>query len=400
MIDVEALRCEFPALSALGGSQIYLDGPAGTQVPSRVVTAMAEALIRSMSNVGGEFPSSRRAEATVTAARQAAADLVGGEADEMVFGQNMTSLTFALSRALAEEWKAGDRVVLSALDHDANVTPWVRAAAARGVEVLFGDVNQNATLDLDHLISLVDDRTRLVALTACSNAFGTLVDVSRVTEAAHRVGALVFVDAVHLAPHRFIDVGSIGCDFLVCSSYKFFGPHLGLLWGHRHHLERLPAYKVRPAPDQGPARWETGTPPFELLAGFVAAVDYLASLGWGGDRRGALEAAYRDIAAYEASLGEQFLNGLPDRARVVGVGSTQGRVPTFAVDIPGRQPADIARQLARRGIAVWAGHHYAVEPMARLGYLDRGGLTRVGLTHINTPAEVAAVLQGLTEIAQ
>ncbi|HSL27105.1 MAG TPA: aminotransferase class V-fold PLP-dependent enzyme, partial [Acidimicrobiia bacterium] len=173
MIDVEALRSEFPALSALGGSQIYLDGPAGTQVPSRVVTAMAEALIRSMSNVGGEFPSSRRAEATVTAARQAAADLVGGEADEMVFGQNMTSLTFALSRALAEEWKAGDRVVLSALDHDANVTPWVRAAAARGVEVLFGDVNQNATLDLDHLISLVDDRTRLVALTACSNAFGT-----------------------------------------------------------------------------------------------------------------------------------------------------------------------------------------------------------------------------------
>jgi cysteine desulfurase family protein (TIGR01976 family) len=397
MIDVEALRSEFPALA---GSQIYLDGPAGTQVPARVVTAVTEALTRSMSNVGGEFPSSRRAEATVAAARQAAADLVGGGPDEVVFGPNMTSLTFAMSRALAEEWNTGDRIVLSGLDHDANITPWVRAAAAKGVEVVFGDINRDTTLDLKHLISLIDERTRLVALTACSNAFGTLVDVSRVTSAARQVGALVYVDAVHLAPHRFIDVGSLGCDFLVCSSYKFFGPHLGLLWGRRRHLERLAAFKVRPAPDRGPARWETGTPPFELLAGFTAAVDYLASLGWGGDRRGALEAAYRDITGYEARLGEYFLTGLPGRVRVVGMASTEARVPTFAVEIDGLSAADAASKLARRGIAVWAGHHYAVEPMARLGYLEHGGLTRIGLLHINTPSEVEAVLQGLAEIAE
>ncbi len=332
MLDVEALRSEFPALTA---AQIFVDGPAGTQVPGRVISAVSDALMRSMSNVGGDFASSRRSDTTVAAARTAASDLVGGRPDEVVFGPNMTSLTFAFSRSLAEEWKPGDRVVLSGLDHDANVTPWVRAAASVGAEVVFADVKDDATLDLDHMVSLIDERTRLVAVTACSNAFGSLVDVSRVTSAARQVGALTFVDAVHFAPHRFIDVNAIGCDFLVCSSYKFFGPHLGILWGRRHHLERLPAFKVRPAPDVGPARWETGTPPFELLAGFSAAVDYLASLGWGGDRRGALEAAFREIGAYEASLGRRFLDGLPDRVKVVGLTTSEGRVPTFSVDVNG-----------------------------------------------------------------
>jgi len=395
MLDVEALRSEFPALTA---AQVFVDGPAGTQVPHRVINAVGEAMMRTMSNVGGDFASSRRSEATVAAARAAASDLVGGRPDEVVFGPNMTSLTFAFSRALAEEWRPGDRIVLSGLDHDANVTPWARAAAAVGADVVFGDIRDDATLDVDHMVSLIDERTRLVAVTACSNAFGSLVDVSRVASAASKVGALTYVDAVHFAPHRFIDVNDIGCDFLVASSYKFFGPHLAVLWGKRRHLERLPAFKVRPAPDVGPARWETGTPPFELLAGFSAAVDYLASLGWGGDRRGALEAAFREIAAYEASLGRRFLDGLPDRVRVVGPINPEGRVPTFSVEVNGLTAPEVSRRLGGRGVAVWAGHYYAVEPMQRLGFLDKGGLTRIGFLHINTEEEVDAVLAALADI--
>jgi cysteine desulfurase family protein (TIGR01976 family) len=397
MLDVEALRSEFPALTA---AQIFVDGPAGTQVPSRVINAVSDGLMRSMSNVGGDFASSRRSDTTVAAARTAASDLVGGRPDEVVFGPNMTTLTFAFSRALAEEWKPGDRVVLSGLDHDANVTPWVRVAAAAGVEVVFADIKDDATLDLEHMVSLIDERTRLVAVTACSNAFGSLVDVSRVTSAARSVGALSFVDAVHFAPHRFIDVNAIGCDFLVASSYKFFGPHLGVLWGRRHHLDRLPAFKVRSAPDVGPARWETGTPPFELLAGFAAAVDYLASLGWGGDRRGALEAAFREIASYEASLGQRFLAGLPEGVKVVGLSTTEGRVPTFSVEVDGLNAAEVSKHLGGRRVAVWAGHYYAMEPMQRLGYLDKGGLTRIGFLHLNTTAEVDAVLAALQELRE
>lgn len=395
MLDVEALRSEFPALS---GTQIFLDGPAGTQVPSRVIAAITETLTRSMSNVGGNFTASRRSEATVAAARAAASDLVGGTPEEVVFGQNMTSLTFSLSRALSEEWRSGDRIVLSGLDHDANVTPWVRVAATKGVEVDFARIDEEASLDLDHLESLITDRTRLVAVTACSNAFGSLVDVTRVAASARTVGAISYIDAVHLAPHRFIDVGAIGCDFLVCSSYKFFGPHLGLLWGKREHLERLPAFKVRPAPDRGPERWETGTPPFELLAGFTAAVDYLASIGWGGDRRGALEAAYREIKSHEDAVGDRFLRGLPNQVRVVGPQTMEGRVPTFAVDVEGLLAPEVAKRMGDRRIAVWSGHYYAVEPMARLGFLDRGGLTRVGLLHLTTEAEVDAALSGLAAL--
>lgn len=395
MLDVEALRSEFPALS---GSQIYLDGPAGTQVPSRVIAAVTETLTRSMSNVGGEFTSSRRSEATVAAARTAASDLLGGTPEEAVFGPNMTSLTFALSRALSEDWRAGDQIILSGLDHDANVTPWVRVAAMKGADVDFARIDEDASLDIDHLEALITNRTRLVAVTACSNAFGTLVDVTRVAAAARRVGAVSYIDAVHLAPHRFIDVAAIGCDFLVCSSYKFFGPHLGLLWGKREHLERLPAFKVRPAPDVGPARWETGTPPFELLAGFTAAVDYLASIGWGGDRRGALESAFREIKSYEDEIGARFLGGFPDRMRVVGRPSMEGRVPTFAVEVEGMPAPEVTKRLGERKIAVWAGHYYAIEPMARLGFLDRGGLTRIGLLHLTTAAEVDTALEALESL--
>lgn len=396
MLDVDELRNEFPAFS---GSQIFLDGPAGTQTPRRVIEAVSGAMVTSMSNVGGEFPSSYRSSDLVNRARQAGADLTGGAPEEIVFGASMTSLTFSLSRALAEEWEEGDRIVLSALDHDANVTPWVLAARSRGVEIAFAELSDGASLDLDHLDSIIDARTRLVAVTGCSNAFGSLVDVSRVAASAARVGALSYVDAVHLAPHRYLDVGAIGCDFLVCSAYKFFGPHLGILWGRRSHLSRLPAFKVRPAPDVGPARWETGTPPFELLAGFVAAVDYLASLGWGGDRRGALESAFREIREQESLLGERFLAGLADNAKMVGPPTMEGRVSTFAVDVAGVPAPEVSKRLGELGIATWAGHYYAVEPMRRLGFLDRGGLVRIGFLHINTASEVDAVLDGLAQIA-
>jgi cysteine desulfurase family protein (TIGR01976 family) len=396
MLDVEALRSEFPALA---GPQIYLDGPAGTQVPNRVIRAVTEALASSMSNVGGQFGSSKRSEAVVDRARAAAADFVGGEPAEVIFGPNMTSLTFAVSRALSEGWKEGDRIILSALDHDANITPWVRSAASRGVLVDFVGFDLKTTaIDLDQLESMIDERTRLVAVTACSNAFGTLVDVSRVARAARSVGALIFVDAVHLAPHRRIDVEAIGCDFLVCSSYKFFGPHLGVMWMRSALLEQLPAFKVRPAPDRGPGRWETGTAPFELLAGFTAAVDYLASLGWGADRRGALDAAFVEIGAYEASLSDRFLTGLPDGLKVVGQPSTAGRVPTFAIEVDSLPASEVARQLGNVGIATWSGHYYAVEPMSRLGYLDKGGLTRIGFVHLSTPGEVDAVLAALSAL--
>jgi cysteine desulfurase family protein (TIGR01976 family) len=267
-----------------------------------------------------------------------------------------------------------------------------------GVEVDFANIDDDASLDLDHLETLITNRTRLVAVTACSNAFGSLVDVTRVAASALRVGAVSYIDAVHLAPHRLIDVAAIGCDFLVCSSYKFFGPHLGVLWGKREHLERLPAFRVRPAPDVGPARWETGTSPFELLAGFGAAVDYLASIGWGGDRRGALEAAFREVKSYEDEIGDRFLRGLPDRVRVVGHHSMEGRVPTFAVEVEGMSAPEVAKRMGEQNIAVWAGHHYAVEPMARLGFLDRGGLTRIGLLHLTTGSEVDAALAGLAAL--
>lgn len=395
MLDVDAVRSEFPALAT---DQIFLDGPAGTQVPYRVIAAISSALTGSMSNVDGDFSSSRRSNQTIAAARRAGADLVGGRPEEIVFGPNMTSITFALSRALSEGWQQGDRIVLSGLDHDANVTPWVRAAASKGVEVVFAEVERDATLNVDHLESLVDARTKLVAVTACSNAFGTLVDVARVSRAAHRVGAVMFLDAVHLAPHCSIDVERLGSDFLVCSSYKFFGPHLGMLWGREALLASLPVFKVRPAPDSGPSRWETGTPSFELLAGFEAAVDYLASIGWGGDRRGALEGAFAEIREQEEQLGNRFLSGLPDRVRVVGPASMDARVPTFAIEVEGLAAAEVSRRLGKRGIATWAGHFYAVEPMRRLGFADKGGLIRIGFLHINTEAECDAVLTALESL--
>lgn len=397
-IDVARLRRQFPALTARvdGRVPVFADGPAGTQVHESVVAAVSDALVGSASNVGGGFASSAATGETVAQARQAAADLLGGSPDEIVFGPNMTTLTFAFSRAVARTWNAGDRIVVSGLDHDANVTPWVMAAADRGVEVDYVDIEtSDMSLDLDHLDDLLTERTRLVAVTGASNTFGTMVDVARVASAAHGVGALCFVDAVHLAPHVRIDAGTMGIDAVVCSAYKFFGPHVGSMWVRRELLAELEPYKVRPAPSDGPGKFETGTPSFALLAGYTAAVDYLASLGSGPDRPSQLYSAFAQIRGWEETLGRRFLEGLGRKVALYGKGSMDGRVSTFAVRVPGESPQATARRLAAAGIYLWAGHNYAIEPVSRAGLLDDGGIVRVGFLHTNTESEVDRVLEGL-----
>ncbi|MEX2423888.1 MAG: cysteine desulfurase-like protein [Acidimicrobiia bacterium] len=397
-LDVARLRRQFPALSARvdGGVPVFVDGPAGTQVHESVVSAVSNGLVSAASNVGGVFASSASSMATVEAARRAAADLLGGSPGEVVFGPNMTTLTFAFSRALARTWTPGDRIVVSGLDHDANVTPWVMAAADRGVEVDFVEVDTNEmTLDLDPLEDLLTDRTRLVAVTAASNTFGSMVDVARVSAAAHNVGALCFVDAVHLAPHSRIDAGAWDIDAVVCSAYKFFGPHVGSLWVRESLLSDLEPYKVRPAPSDGPGKFETGTPSFALLAGYTAAVEYLASLGSGPDRPSRLYSAFAQIRGWEETLGRRFIDGLGRKVALHGRGSMDGRVPTFAVRVPGEHPQNTVRRLASRGVYAWAGHNYAVEPVRRAGLADDGGVVRIGFLHLNTEAEVDRVLEAL-----
>jgi cysteine desulfurase family protein (TIGR01976 family) len=395
-LDVVRLRRQFPALTSkdAGQTPVFLDGPAGTQVHDSVVSAVGAALVDSASNVGGGFASSARSGETVAVARVAGADFLGGSPDEIVFGPNMTTLTFAFTRAVARTWSAGDRIVLSGLDHDANVTPWVMAAADRGVEVDFADIDpSDMSLDLDHLESLLTDRTRLVAVTGASNTFGTMVDVGRVAAAAHGVDALCFVDGVHLAPHVRIDVGTLGVDAIVCSAYKFFGPHVGSMWVRRELLAELEPYKVRPAPSDGPGKFETGTPSFALLAGYAAAIDYLASLGAGADRPSRLYSAFAQIRGWEETLGRRFLDGLGRKVALYGKPSMDGRVATFAIRVPGERPEATAARLAAHGVYVWAGHNYAIEPVTRAGLLEDGGVVRIGLLHTNTEGEVDRALE-------
>lgn len=397
-LDVARLRRQFPALAPprSGRAPVFVDGPAGTQVHESVITAVAGALVDSASNVGGAFAASARSTATVEQARRAGADLLGGDPDEIVFGPNMTTLTFAFSRAVARTWSTGDRIVVSGLDHDANVTPWVMAARDRGVEVDVARIDTvDMSLDLDHLESLLTDRTRLVAVTGASNTFGTVVDVPRVAAAAHGVGALCFVDAVHLAPHVRIDADTLAADAIVCSAYKFFGPHVGSMWVRRELIAELEPYKVRPAPSDGPAKFETGTPSFALLAGYTAAVDYLASLGTGPDRPSRLYSAFAQIRGWEEQLGRRFLEGLGRSVALYGRGSMDGRVATFAIRVPGEPPQATAQRLARSDIYAWAGHNYAVEPVSRAGLMDDGGVVRIGFLHPNTEDEVDRVLEAL-----
>ncbi|MFW5943386.1 MAG: cysteine desulfurase-like protein [Chloroflexota bacterium] len=402
-------RQQFPALERRvdGHAALYLDGPGGTQVAEPVIAAMADFMRRGGSNLGGPFASSDFSEAVVQAAREAAADLYNAaRPEEIVFGQNMTSLTFAMSRALARSWQPGDEIVVTRLDHDANISPWLLAAEEREVTVRWLDFRpQDGTLALDQLPGLLSERTRLLAITHASNALGTIPDVARAVALAHEAGALTYVDAVHFAPHNLIDVQALDCDFLVSSAYKYFGPHTGVLYGKHEHLERLQAYKVRPAPSQPPEKWETGTQSFESLAGVTATVDYLASIGedageTGSSRRRLLERAMARIKAYEATLSERFLRGVADAPglRVYGVTDIERldeRAPTFALNVEGHSPPEVAQALGRQGIFVWDGHYYALAVMERLGVLEQGGLVRVGFVHYNTPQEVDGVLEAL-----
>jgi cysteine desulfurase family protein (TIGR01976 family) len=402
MFDPEPLRARFPALARthLGRPVAYLDGPGGTQVPESVIEAMAGVLEAGVSNLGGPFASSQLAEETTARARQAAADLFGtADPESIVFGQNMTSLTFSVSRALARTWRPGDRIVVTSLDHDANVTPWRMAAADVGVAV---DVarfdSESYRLPVEAFEEALTDRTRLVAVTHASNAIGTIPDVAAIAEVAHRVGALVYVDAVHYVPHGIVSVDEIGADFLAASAYKFFGPHTGCLYGRRELLEKLDAYKVRPAPASGPEKWETGTQSFESLAGVTAAVDYLAGLGEGGDRRARLVDGHLRVEEYLDGLTTMFLDGLGDHITLHGISQTDDRTPTFAITAAGHSPRQVAERLAEAGLYVWDGHYYAIEPMTQLGLMNRGGAVRIGFVHTTTLDEVDRLLDVLASL--
>jgi cysteine desulfurase family protein (TIGR01976 family) len=399
--DLAAVRGRFPALSRSenGPTAAYLDGPGGTQVPEAVIDAMSTVLADGVSNLGGDFGASRDAERITDEARAAMALLVNADPEEIVFGQNMTSLTFAMSRALARTWESGDSVVLTSLDHDANFTPWDMAADDSGVYVRVAEFDpETGLLDSGAVIDSIDDSTRLVAVCLASNALGTVVDIAAIASAAHEVGALVYVDAVHAAPHRLIDVDALDCDFLVASSYKFYGPHTGALFGRSELLDSLDAYKVRPAPSGGPGKWETGTQSFESLAGFTAAVGHIASLGT-GDGRDAVVSAFESITAHERSLGRRFLDGISGLSRVVLYGVSEmddRRVTTFALAVDGTSPREVTTEMARRGVYVWAGNYYAVNVMDRLGRPD--GLVRIGFCHYNSPEEVDRALEVLASL--
>jgi cysteine desulfurase family protein (TIGR01976 family) len=382
-LDVAAARARFSALSR---GRALFDASAGTQTPDEVIEAIATYLRESNANSGGAFEASRRTDAVIANARLAAADVLACDADEVVFGANMTTLNFALTRTAARKLRQGDEVVVTRLDHDANIAPWLELAHDLGVVVRFVDVHvENCTLDLDNLERQLSDRTRVVAFPWASNAVGTLVDVERVSTLAHDAGALSWVDAVHYAQHGPIDVDRAAADVLICSPYKFYGPHLGLAFVRRELLERWRPYKVRPAPDAPlGAAHETGTLAHELLAGFIAAVDYVDSLGW------------EAIAAHERALGERFLEGLPANCRLYGLRTMDGRVPTFALTVDGRSPADAAEHLGLRGIAVWHGDYYAFEIMQRLGLPE--GAVRAGIVHYNTEDEVDRLLGALAEL--
>jgi cysteine desulfurase family protein (TIGR01976 family) len=381
-LDVTAVRARF---SALDRKTAFLDGPGGTQTPDSVIDAIAGYLRRDNANLGGPFPTSRASDELVLHAHDVAARFLGGRAGEVGFGANMTTLNFALTRALGRELSAGDEVIVTRLDHDANVSPWLELARDLDLVVRFCDVREDCTLDLADLERQLGGRTRVVAFPWASNGVGTITDVRRITDLAHEAGAFAWVDAVHYAPHGPIDVREAGADLLLCSPYKFYGPHLGLFRGREELLDRLRPYKVRPAPDHpAGARFETGTLAHELLAGFVAAVEYMESVGWAA------------IVAHERALAERFLAGLPDGLALHGPRTAEGRTPTFALSVPGHTPHEAATRLAERDIAVWSGDYYAFEIMSRLGLPD--GAVRVGFVHYNTFDEVDRVLAALSEL--
>ena len=382
LTTVEAVRARFTALQR---PLAFFDGPGGTQVPDTVIDAIADYLREANANLGGPFETSHRSDALVASAGTTAAGFLNATVDEVTFGANMTTLNFALSRTASREWSAGDEIICTKLDHDGNVSPWLELAHDKGLSVHFCEVDDECRLDLDHLRSLLSDRTRVVAFPWASNAVGTVTPVAEIAELAHAAGALAWVDAVHYGPHGPIDAQAAGADVLVCSPYKFYGPHLGLAYVRRDLAESLRPYKVRPADDFPVGhRFETGTLAHELLAGFVAAVDYLEDVGWDF------------VLEHERELGQRFLDGLPDAWRLHGIPTLDGRVPTFAITHESLSPQEAAMRLGERGFAVWHGNYYAVEIMKRLGLDD--GAVRIGIVHYNTADEVDRLLAALASL--
>jgi cysteine desulfurase family protein (TIGR01976 family) len=382
--DVEAVRARY---SALRQPLAFFDGPGGTQVPDEVIDAVSRYYRESNANVSGPYETSRRTEALVTQARLTAGGFLGCTPEETIFGANMTTLAFALTRTAGREWREGDEILVTKLDHDANVSPWLELALDKGLAVRFVDINDDTTLDLEDLEQKLSDRTRVVAFPVASNAVGTLSDVQRIVQLAHDAGALAWADAVHYAPHGPIDVTDWGVDLLICSPYKFFGPHLGLAFGRAELLESWRPYKVRPASDIPLGhRFETGTLPHELLAGFVAAVEYIDSIGW------------EAIQAHERTMGERFLAGVPKNVTLYGLPTMEGRVATFAFNVDGIPTRDAATRLGDAGYAVWQGNYYAVEVMKRLGLEESGGAVRGGIVHYNTAAEVDGLLAAISRL--
>ncbi|MEA5504472.1 cysteine desulfurase-like protein [Halotia wernerae UHCC 0503] len=449
-LDLKWIRAQLPALTQKinGQPAIFFDGPGGTQVPGSVLDAISDYLVRSNANAHGAFATSARTDALITSARAAIADFLGCNSDEVIFGANMTTLTFAVSRAIGRELQPGDEIIVTRLDHSANVSPWY-ALEEKGVTVRMVDVNvEDCTLDMSDLERQINPQTKLVAVCYASNAVGTINDVAAVVRLAHTVGALVFVDAVHYTPHAPINVHALDCDFLACSAYKFFGPHIGILYGKREHLAHFSPYKLKPAPEEVPSRWETGTLNHEGLAGVVAAINYLAKLGCHvspsidselvaalaqadkegletfhcprfltspdqpshelasayHSRRAALVAAMSAIQQYERELSQKLIAGLLEIPGLSFYGITDPacfawRTPTVAFRLAGQTPETTAKALGDRGIFAWHGNFYAINLTEKLGLEASGGLLRIGMVHYNTVEEVHQFLQVLHEIA-
>jgi cysteine desulfurase family protein (TIGR01976 family) len=435
-LPLAAIRSQFPSLSQTvnGHPAVFLDGPGGTQVPQRVIDAMVDYLRRNNANTGGAYATSRQTDAMIAEARAAMADLLHCSVDEVSFGANMTSLTFAMSRAIGRELKPGDEILVTRLDHDANVSPWVTMAEDRGVSVRWVEIHdEDCTLDMADLASKINQNTRLVAVGYASNAVGTINPVQEIVRLAHAAGALAYIDAVHYAPHGLIDVAAIDCDFLVCSTYKFFGPHTGVLCGKREHLRRFRPYKVRPNTNAIPNCWEWGTLNHECIAGITACVDYLADLGRHVigpgfqsrrhsepalsavegqfsksespeiSRRAAIEAAYAAIRKHERALIERLISGLKKIPGLKIYGITDParfdqRCGTFAVRIENHTPLELSTKLGERGLFTWDGNYYALHLTEHLDVEKTGGFLRIGLVHYNAREEVDRLLFALHEI--
>lgn len=406
---VEQIRRHFPALQreVNGRTPAFFDAPGGTQVPRVVIDAIAEYLALHNANTGGAFPASIETDAMIWRARERMAAFLNAPSPrEIVFGANMTTLTFALSRALGAEWGTGDEVVVTTLDHQANIAPWVRVAEERGMTVRTVPFDpESVTLDFDVLRASLGPRTRLVAVGYASNAVGTITDVRQIARLAREVGALCFVDAVHFAPHRLLDVQEMGCDWVACSVYKFFGPHVGVLWGRQEHLERFRPFKVPPALDTAPERWETGTLNHEGIAGTAAAVEWIASLAPHAAAEGerpAIESAMRLIERQEMALFSRLLMGMEEipGVRIYGPPAGTARTPTVGFTLRGFTPREVAARLSEEGISVWEGDFYASTVVQGLGLAERGGLLRAGLAPYVTTEDVDRLLEALRALTR